>query len=325
MGPERARRVALCVCTAGRPAMLARLLAALEPTEAPPRGFRVSLIVVDNRPGGEAPSVLALAAPRLPFEAVLEAEPTPGISAARNRAVAAALERGADLVAFIDDDDLPRSDWLARLLETYGRTGADIVFGSHRQSPETAVPYWLQRAALFERKPLPALNIFGLPAGASTCNVLLSRALLLDLRREGEPFRPQFAGVGGGDTDLFIRAVRRGFTYAVSQESEVWRSWGPERLTWAGMTRRSFRYGVTRRRLLDAHGKAATWGESLRGTFALLLRKAVRILIALPRRRRLARCYFSFVDQLGELYALLGGRFDYYPGGPSPTIGREQG
>ena len=321
--PEHARRLALCVCTAGRPAMLTRLLTALERTETPAGDVAVSLIVVDNRPGGEAPAVLARAAPRLPFEATLVTEPTPGISAARNRAVAAALERDADLVAFVDDDDLPRSDWLVHLLATYGQTGADIVFGSHRQSPETAVPYWLQRSSLFERKPLPGLSIFGIPAGASTCNVLLSRGLLLDLRREGGPFRPQFAGTGGGDTDLFIRAVRHGYAYAVSQESEVWRSWGPERLTWAGMTRRSFRYGVTRRRLLDVHGESVTRGESLRGAFVLLLRKGVRILIALHRRRRLARCYFSFVDQLGEIYALLGGRYDYYPSGLSPTIRRE--
>jgi hypothetical protein len=190
-----------------------------------------------------------------------------------------------------------------------------MVFGSHRPSPDIPVPFWLQRARLFDRKPLSSPSVFGLPAGASTCNVLLCRELLLDLLREGPPFRPEFAQTGGGDTDLFIRAFRRNFTYAVSRESEVWLSWQPERLTWAGLTQRSFRYGVTRRQLLKIHGEPVPRFTELRRAFGSLLWKVLRTAGAIHRRRRFARHYFSFVSQLGETYAVLGGTYEYYSSG----------
>src|SRR5688500_6192629 len=84
------RRIAVCVCTSCRPGSLLRLLTLLEHAEAPAGATEMLLVVIDNRPGGETPEILARAAPRLPFRTILEAEPTPGISFARNRAVVVA-------------------------------------------------------------------------------------------------------------------------------------------------------------------------------------------------------------------------------------------
>src|SRR5205823_435633 len=116
------RRVAVCVCTADRPLPLWRLLTALETAERP-AGCELLLVVVDNRPGSGAADLVALARARLPFTVVIETEAAPGTSFARNRAVAAALRHGADLVAFVDDDDVPRPDWLVRLIETRDASG----------------------------------------------------------------------------------------------------------------------------------------------------------------------------------------------------------
>lgn len=319
MGQAVPYRIAVCVCTADRPELLSRLLSALADVECLPDGCEPLLVVVDNRPGDAATAgIIGAARPKLPFPVVLEQEPIPGISSARNRAVTVALQAGADLVAFIDDDDLPRPDWLARLLETREATGADLVFGSHCPPPEAPVPFWLRRAPFFERKPLPGLNDIGVPAGASTCNVLLSRALLLRLLAEGPLFRPEFARVGGGDTDLFARAIRRGFAYAISDRSEVWRTWEASRLTWAGLTRRSFRYGITRWRLRVAHGQVRSRSAEVPRVCERLIRNAMRIIGSLHRRRRLARSYFLFVERVGEAYALLGGSYAYYGGRGEP-------
>ncbi len=308
----RPARVAVCVCTADRPALLARLLAVLENAEAP-EAAEATLVVVDNRPGGGAVrEAVEAARSRLPFPAVLVEEPVPGISAARNRAVATALGRGADLVAFIDDDDLPRPDWLRRLLETRAETGADMVFGAQRPSPDMPIRGWARRVSLFDPKPRPQLNPFGIPAGASTCNVLLSRRVLEALSADGRPFRPAFAHVGGGDTDLFVRGARLGFPFAVSPLSEIWTMWEPERLTWGGLTRRSFRFGVTRWHLHAAHGERGTRPAEMRRVAGGIYRKAKRIALRAHGKRRFAREYFRLVEHVGEAWALLGGGFDYY-------------
>jgi succinoglycan biosynthesis protein ExoM len=323
--PNRRRpaRVAVCVCTADRPALLARLLAVLERAE-PPGAAEATLVVVDNRPAGDGAvrEVVDAARARLPFPVVLAEEPVPGISAARNRAVAVALARGADLVAFIDDDDLPRPDWLRRLLETRAATGAEMVFGAQRPSPDMPIRGWARRVALFDPKPRPQLNPYGIPAGASTCNVLLSRRVLEALAADGPPFRPEFGHVGGGDTDLFVRGARLGFPFAVSPLSEIWTMWEPERLTWGGLTRRSFRFGVTRWHLHAVHGERGTRPAEMRRIAWGIYRKAKRIALRAHGKRRFAREYFRLVEQVGEAWALLGGGFEYY--GESSAAARGQ-
>src|SRR5919206_4964652 len=119
-------RVVICVCTCARPRLLAHLLATLERLE--PGGLdlaELALVVVDNRPDGTARAVCEAARPRLPFRLAYAEEPEPGISFARNRALAEAMAMGAELVAFVDDDDEPRPDWLRHLLRVHEETGAD--------------------------------------------------------------------------------------------------------------------------------------------------------------------------------------------------------
>ena len=50
-----------------------------------------------------------------------------GTSFARNRAITTALAQGAEWIAFIDDDDRPRPDWLAHVLDRQRVTGSSGV------------------------------------------------------------------------------------------------------------------------------------------------------------------------------------------------------
>ncbi len=89
-----AERVAVCVCTCNRPRLLGRLFAILERLEPGDRGpllEGVELVVVDNRPDGRARAVCDSWRDRLPVALRFVEEPEPGISFARNRALAAAL------------------------------------------------------------------------------------------------------------------------------------------------------------------------------------------------------------------------------------------
>ena len=68
------------------------------------------VLVIDNDAAASAaPIVDMLADPSLTYVV----EPTPGIAAARNRALA---ETSTDLIVFIDDDERPVADWLELLV-----------------------------------------------------------------------------------------------------------------------------------------------------------------------------------------------------------------
>jgi hypothetical protein len=303
----------ICVCTCARPHLLRHLLSVmerLEPGGADPAGL--ALLVVDNRPDGAARAVCEAARERLPFPLAYAEEPEPGISFARNRALAEALRLGADLVSFIDDDDEPRPDWLRQLVRTQAESGADIVFGTWHHPEALVPPRLLARVRFFEPIRLDNFNSFGLPGWAGTFNVLLSRRLVETLSAEGPVFRPEFALTGGGDTDMFIRAHRAGFAHAMAIDSVVYRVWEPERMTLRGVMRRSFRIGCTRMQLATAHEPPDRVRKIYRRSCLKLLRSLAKLPPRVVRPASLAVHLVRASQHAGEVYAASGRRFVYY-------------
>ncbi len=305
-------RVAVCICTCDRAGLLARVLAAVEHIELGGQpAIDVILIVVDNRPEGQARAVCEHHRPKLPIPLRFLEEPTPGISFARNRATAEALAWGADAVAFLDDDDVPRPDWLRQLLDKQMTTGADLVFGFWCLPSDLRLPVWLLNTRYFRAPERDDRNRFGLPGWAGTYNVLVSRRVLEALSNCEGPFRTEFAHCGGEDSDLFIRAKRAGFSHACAHELIVVRAWEPHRLTLIGILRRGFLRGGSRVHIAKAHLSS----EQVRGLAWSSWRKLGKSLLRLPlgwSRARLVGCLLSLSHALGELYAWAGMRYDYY-------------
>ena len=305
-------RVAICICTCDRAALLARVLAVLERIElgdlAP---ADVILIVVDNRADGAARSVCTTHQARLPMRVRFIEEARPGISFARNRATVEATAWGADMVAFLDDDDVPRPDWLWRLVSKQRDTGADIVFGFWSLPSDLKLPTWLRNTRYFRPPVRDDRNRFGLPAWAGTYNVLMTRRVL-DALMPGEGlFRSDFAHCGGEDSDLFIRAKEAGFAYACAHNSVVVRAWEPDRLTLGGVLRRGFLRGGSRVHIARAHLSA----EQVRALAWSSWRKLAKSLLRLPlgwNRSRMVGSLLSLSHALGEIYAWAGLRYDYY-------------
>jgi succinoglycan biosynthesis protein ExoM len=308
-------RLAVCICTCDRAALLARVLGAIERIELGElRPGQLSLIVVDNRPDGRARGVCEQMASRLPMPLAFVEEATPGISFARNRAVAEAIARGADFAAFLDDDDEPRPDWLRQLVRTQRETGADLVFGFWQLPTDLALPGWLRDTRYFRRPRPEDRNRYGLPAWAGSYNMLASHRLLAQLTGSSGPFRPEFAHSGGEDTDLFIRATRAGFAHSCALDSIVVRRWQPDRLTLAGVLRRGFVHGGSRIHLARAHLPS----EQLSGLVWSSWRKLGKSLLGLPLvaagRGRLADALLATTQAMGELHAWAGLRRHSYLG-----------
>lgn len=106
--------VTVVICTKNRPMMLKECLRGIARLDPKPD----QVLVVDNTQGDEETEAVTRE-----FGARYAAEPTPGLSRARNRGLA---ECNTDIVAFLDDDAVPAPDWLGILIEPFAdeKTGA---------------------------------------------------------------------------------------------------------------------------------------------------------------------------------------------------------
>jgi len=217
--------VSVGVLTYRRPCELASLLPALVEQAHAVMGsgeYTVDIIVVDNDADASAASTVIPVADVHPLVRYV-VEPTPGIAAARNRALDEAS--GSRLLAFVDDDERPDTDWLARLLDTCSATGAAAVAGRVLEEFATPPGPWFVAGEFFRRPRLPT----GTPIGtAAAGNLLLD---LDQVRAAGVRFDPTFA-LGGGEDNLFCRELTRaGFRIVWCDEARVFDRIPPARTT----------------------------------------------------------------------------------------------
>jgi succinoglycan biosynthesis protein ExoM len=305
--------IAVCVCTCDRVHSLQKLLNLLSEMELGSLDRReLFFAVVDNRPDGRARAVCDQAQAWLPGPLYFAEVQERGISFARNRAISTAVAHGADFIAFIDDDDLPRPDWLARLVDRQRLTGADLVHGIWQVPDNLSIPRSLRGIKFLKAPDFDQINRWGCLIGAATCNVLISSKVMEHLGQAGPIFRPEFALTGAGDTDFFIRVRAAGFSIAIARESIVFRDWTAERLTWRGVLRRAFRIGSTSMQLHRAHMSAAECDRRRREAHREMRRQIAALPRSLFRPKRLAKRLSLIAISLGVLHAQGGRTYKYY-------------
>ncbi len=306
-------RVAICVCTHNRSQGLTRLLVALQDIDL--SGYNpdsVELIVVDNNPNPETEAICERAAPRLPIAIHYTTEPRSGITYARNRAVEVALDRGADFVAFIDDDDQPQSDWLIQLLDRQAVTGADLVFGTWVL--DALMPQWARESGIF-RSPVKAKHEnkggrYGLPGCASTCNALVGRTIIERVGTTGPVFNHTFRFSGGEDKDFFIRAHNLGARLASADMSVIHRNHEPERYTAGGLLQRGFKNGCSQVSMARWHGSAMRVVKLLTASVSKLLMSLILLPFSIFSKGMLMHNLYRMAKACGVLYT--GRSINYY-------------
>jgi succinoglycan biosynthesis protein ExoM len=228
--------ITVCVCTFKRPRLLAILLEALQRQVVDPT-FGFDVVVVDNDEQRSSESVVRGFAQRASVELTYYCEPDRNISLARNLAVRSA--RG-NLLAFIDDDELPGDNWLVQLLRTLKRCGAHGVLGPVIPDFPIAAPAWLKTGRVFHRRRFETGRHIS-TADARTGNVLLDRALF-----DGDElwFDPAFGRTGGEDTDFFVRQFQNGAVFVWCDEAVVHEAVPPERWKGSFHVKRLWRAGT---------------------------------------------------------------------------------
>ena len=293
-----ALHVAVTIATRGRPDGCRRLVEALLVQQIPD-SWCLRIVVVDNDPDG---SDLELAADA---RVHLVEEQEPGIPFARNRGLEEALP-WADVIVFIDDDEVPTDGWLHRLVNGLDRYDADVTVGPVESVFPTDTPDWVRRNPVFQRRRRPAGALL---VEAPTGNT----AVRSDVFADGLRFSPGFRGSGGEDTHLFRQAYRAGARIRWVADAVVNEFVPPDRARFRWVLARSFRIGANRIQFLRA-GPASTLSllKVVAGSGVEILLGVVAPIIAIGSRRFGLVLLGRASRGVGAYAALIGVRYAAY-------------
>jgi len=303
--PTHPRQVTVGILTYRRPGSLVSTLDSLRPLadDLPATSWRLhDVLIVDNdRTPSARDAVDALIEAGHPLPLRYRHEPTPGLAAARNRALD---DAGGDVLVFIDDDEVAEPGWPDGLLRVMVTTGAALVGGPVRTRFSHQPPTWVVDGGLFDRPE---------PPDGTPQTWLRSGNLAIDLmqiRVHGLRFNQRFAFSGGEDTDFSLRARRLGLGLQWSAAAVVTEIVGPDRTTLAWLTRRE-------RRATANWVRAEVAGDpTLRRRALISARATTRVAqglaltaagVATRRRSRAARGLMRVSRGLGSFHGLAGG------------------
>lgn len=231
-------RVLIGVLTFRRSEGLRRLLYHLGRLELSVPGATIEILVVDNDPTGSAREIVLAekASSQWPLHYVIEERR--GISFGRNRCIEESLHRGFDVLAFIDDDEVPSDDWLSELLDAMVRYNADAVAGPVLPRFECPPPRWIVQGKFFESPRYPTGTLC---KSAGTGNVAVR---LKSILASGIRFDERLALSGGEDSLFFRSLTEAGCSLIWVNEAIVFEHVSEERMTVQWLLQRAFRVGT---------------------------------------------------------------------------------
>lgn len=243
ISPVTFHDVDVCVCTFRRPSVK-DLLASLA-AQALPEGWRMRVVVADNDDTPSARETVEAAFREYGLDGRYLHAPARNISIARNACLDAA---NGELIAFVDDDEIARTDWLAKLISARAQTGAKVVFGKVKAVYADDAPAWMRDGDMHSTPP-PIRR--GEIAGGYTCNVLIAREAIGNLR-----FNPAFGRSGGEDTTFFGQLQKDGVAMSFADDAVVDEPVPPARYSYEWMSRRAYRSGQSWGMLLLRKGQS---------------------------------------------------------------------
>lgn len=227
--------VSIIVPTFKRPEAVVTALNSLLTQDATPSPLEI--IVVDNDPDASARDAVKGFIKTCPIETHYLHVPEPGVSNARNGAMAAARGR---YLAFLDDDMEATQTWLSSLLDTTQTHNASVCFGPI----EAVLP---PNPTAMEESMQPYFSRHFDGGDGLTSGVAFGMGgCLLDLQRcdmPSPPFNPDMNECGGEDDWLFSLLISRGAEMAWSPKAMTYEHVPRSRLTLKYFWKRNFAFG----------------------------------------------------------------------------------
>ncbi len=215
--------VAICIASYKRPEGLQRLLEGINQLTFSRSEPNLEVIVVDNDANGSASTVCEKIRSNFKWSLKYDVEPQRGISYVRNKAIAC-VNKDAEFVAFIDDDEVPEPCWLDKLLSVQQTYHADVVTGPVLPHFVEEVPDWVVKGKFFEWGRYPT----GHPVKVAFTNNVIIRFEIL--RKVDRVFDDRFAITGGEDSHFFMRVYHMGYKIVWADEAIVY-EWIPKTRT----------------------------------------------------------------------------------------------
>lgn len=245
--------VSIIVPTYKRPDALLIALKSLENQSAGTRP--IELIIADNDPAGSAKTCAEAFARHSRLDARYIHVPEPGVSNARNGAMAAARGRYR---AFLDDDMEATKTWLSALMDVTEACEASVCFGPiDAKMPDETDPLGQFMHPYFSRECDAPSGLIEGPFGMGGC--------LIDLERcdmPVPPFNTDMNEVGGEDDWLFAYLIERDAKMAWAAEALTYEHVPESRLNLSYFWDRNF-----------ASGQGPTQSaadKGIRGTFGVI-------------------------------------------------------
>lgn len=204
--------ISICICTYKRAGLLSDLLVGLQ-NQLTNNAFGFSIVIVDNDILKSAEATVLSIKRDLSVEVEYYVEAMQSIALARNMAV---LNARGNLIAFIDDDEIPEKDWLLRLHHALRKFEADAVEGPVIPYFKGTPPKWVIRGNFYERPVHNTGFIIGADEGR-TGNILIKKEVFT---KTGALFDPRFAS-GSEDRDFIRRMIHEGFVFVWCNEARV--------------------------------------------------------------------------------------------------------
>lgn len=240
-------RIDIAICTYQRAQVVDTLRSVAGLTV--PDGYTLHVIVADNDVEPTAQVTVQSACDTLGLNLTYVHAPARNISIARNACLDAA---GGEYLAFIDDDQLLKPDWLSIILTRAHETKADIVLSPVRGLFPDDSPLWMMAGGFHDNMPVYVRGkiITGYTGGNL---IRLTSPAIAGLR-----FDLSYGVSGGEDTDYTTRAHARGAHIDFAADAGVYEPVPANRRKLSWLITRRARYGETHAQQLIALGKPKT-------------------------------------------------------------------
>ena len=307
--------VIICICTYRRPGGLAAALRGIRSltfaTMSPPK---LHVVVVDNEGSAAARDVVdAFAVPGISITYAVESRR--GISSARNACLDHVPDK-ADLVAFLDDDVVPRQAWLEELVIALEQTGAEAATGPCFAIYGGNTPEWIRAGRFFASPRAKAPRNHEQIDFGVMGNILLRAPFLRDT---GLRFDERFGLIGGEDRKFFTDMFDAGGTFVWASNAVVDHHVAANRLRFSYIIRREFSVGfaaaILKRSKPRDNGRSLGYGAAVVGRLLLkiiLLVPAALLGVLRDKPFRKVKPLLEIANLSGRLYGLFGMKYELY-------------
>ncbi|MEM8653279.1 MAG: glycosyltransferase family 2 protein [Pseudomonadota bacterium] len=302
--------------TRKRPILVANMIRSFGDM-ALPANCDVKCLIVEN---DTAPASKAAVMACLPLSNDLSLdyvlEPELGIPFGRNRAAKEAIDWGADLLTYVDDDEFVDPQWLVELVRRYRETGATLIGGPVLIPPSSEKLTRVEQAfhndltAHYKKRAAGAIPAAKEGRASPVTNNWLGELSLFT--EHGIWFDESLRFTGGSDSRFFHTARARGFKLEWAPKAVVYADMTADRLTFRTQLREAHSRAINRIRL-DQVDKRFYWA---RLPFSLLFKLISAAALALTLPFTGGRGILKLTQRLGlitgRITAAFGGNSSLY-------------